>query len=621
MFEIEKNRIDMPSLEKDTLSRGPGLPMSGPLAGQDTSIRLHNSINLAVSEEIIRGLLAISDGNGRYDLERVYAFLGAPPKPEFGELALPCFQFGKDLKISPNLVAQKLSDALSSSGVGIFTAAGPYLNIKVDMSRLIEQSLNGTLSGQNFSQQLVLNPPKLMFEFSQPNTHKELHVGHMRNICLGDALTRTARYVGMPVITATFPGDVGTHVAKCLWYLKNRNTEAIPESEKGQWLGKIYTQATAALEAEANTELGEANSQALSEILRQIEAGQGEYFDLWKKTRQWSIDLMEQSYDWLNVKFDKWYWESELDSSSVESVKQLKEKGLLQDSNGAIGIDLSDANLGFCLLLKSDGNGLYATKDFLLAQRKFQEFDIDKSVYLVDMRQTHHFKQVFEALRRCGFEDAVDCFHLPYNYVTLPDGAMSSRKGNIVPLSKLIDRMQHTVKAQYLDKLEDLGAEPKEQVAKMIAHGAIKFGMNRVDPNTAIVFDMDAWLRLDGDSGPYVQYTGARIKSVIRKFEATLGDVKADCSLLNSPMERKLLATISKFNDITVKVVETLKTNLLCDYLIDLASTFNGYYAQTKVINTESKELSAARVDLCRAVLKTLERGLDCLGVNIPDRM
>jgi len=181
--------------------------------------------------------------------------------------------------------------------------------------------------------------------------------------------------------------------------------------------------------------------------------------------------------------------------------------------------------------------------------------------------------------------------------------------------------MQHTVKAQYLDKLEDLGAEPKDRVAKMIAHGAIKFGMNRVDPNTAIVFDMDAWLRLDGDSGPYVQYTGARIKSVIRKFEITLGDVKADCSLLNSPMERKLLATISKFNDITVKVVETLKTNLLCDYLIDLASTFNGYYAQTKVINTESKELSAARVDLCRAVLKTLERGLDCLGVNIPDRM
>jgi len=599
----------------------PGLPMSGPLSGKGTIVSLHNPLSLAVSQEVIRALGSVSDQPLTLDVSRIYASLSAPPKAELGEIAIPCFQIAKELKLPPPAVAEKLATALKDSKVAAFTNMGPYLNAKLSTEMLVTHSIHEVLSGARFQGNFLTAPPTTMFEFSQPNTHKELHVGHMRNISLGGALAKTATYIGIPVITATFPGDVGTHVAKCLWYLKNRNQEQPPQTNKGQWLGSIYTRATLALEQEEKTEQGKANAEALSAILKQLENGSGEYFDLWKETREWSIALMNEAYSWLEVKFDRWYWESELDSPSVTAVKKLYDEGRLEKSDEALGVDLSEEKLGFCILLKSDGNGLYATKDLLLAQRKFKDYPIDKSVYLVDTRQTFHFQQIFAALKRIGFEHAADCYHLAYNYVCLPDGPMSSRKGNIVPLETLTTSMQDTIKEQYLSKVPDLSSDEKEEISRIISKGAIKFGMNRVDPNTQIVFELSEWLRLDGDSGPYVQYTGARIRSILRKFEAAQITAQPDFSQLTTQAERTLLNLINQTNDIAVRVVETLRTNLMCEYLLNVAGAFNTYYAQSKIIAPETPGLSAARVRLCEAVLKTLEQGLGCLGIKVPQRM
>lgn len=607
--------------QQHTPQSTPGLPMSGPLSGKGTIVALHNPLSLAVSQEVLRALPAISEQPVSLDIARIYASLSAPPKPELGEIAVPCFQIAKELKLPPPAIAEKLAAALKDSNVATFTNMGPYVNAKLTTDLLVTHAIHEVLSGARFQGNFLSSPPTTMFEFSQPNTHKELHVGHMRNISLGGALAKTATYIGIPVITATFPGDVGTHVAKCLWYLKNRNSEAIPEKNRGQWLGSIYTRATLALEQEENTEQGKANAEALSAILKQLEAGSGEYYDLWKETRDWSIALMNEAYSWLEVKFDRWYWESELDSPSVTAVKKLYEQGKLEKSDEAIGVSLTEEKLGFCILLKSDGNGLYATKDLLLAQRKFQDYPIDKSVYLVDTRQTFHFQQIFAALKRIGFEHAGDCYHLAYNYVRLPDGPMSSRKGNIVPLEKLTSSMQETIKEQYLSKVPDLSPEEKDEISRIISKGAIKFGMNRVDPNTSIIFELSEWLRLDGDSGPYVQYTGARIRSILRKFEAAKITAAPDYSQLTTQAERNLLNLINQANDIAVRVVETLKTNLMCEYLLNVAGAFNTYYAQSKIIEPETPELSAARVRLCEAVLKTLEQGLGCLGIKVPARM
>ena len=232
------------------------------------------------------------------------------------------------------------------------------------------------------------------------------------------------------------------------------------------------------------------NRKELTEILKQIEKGEGQYFELWKQTKDWSVELMQEVYDWAKVSFDTWYWESDVDSSSVDLVKKYYEKGLFVKDDGAIGIDLSDDKLGFCLLLKSDGTGLYATKDLELARRKFEDQHVDHSVYVVDNRQALHFKQVFKTLEKMGFEKAKDCYHLQYEMVELPDGAMSSRKGNIVPIQSLIDQMVAKIENTYLEKYK--GAWSQEEIdktANMIASGAIKFGMNRIDPNKKIVFD------------------------------------------------------------------------------------------------------------------------------------
>ncbi|MFP5520195.1 MAG: arginine--tRNA ligase, partial [Bdellovibrionia bacterium] len=389
---------------------------------------MHDSIRLLVAKKISETVTSL---NYEMSLEDIYKGLSAPPNPEMGDLTFGCFILAKNCKKAPPLVAQELAQSLKTDGqINHVAAAGPYLNFRLNASAYGALVLSDILAGSFFKKQIIPKSPKTMIEFSQPNTHKELHVGHMRNLCLGESLIRLFRYSGREVLASTFPGDMGTHVAKCLWYLKKHNQEPIPEHNKGEWLGKMYSKGHLLLEDQLGSEKEEQNRQEITSILQQLEAQQGEYYNLWLETRQWSIDLMKQVYDWAEVKFDDWYFESEMDSPSIKWVKELYAEGKLEKSEGAIGKNLESEKLGFCLLLKSDGNGLYATKDLLLAKHKFENRQIEKSIYVVDMRQALHFKQVFRVLELLGFSQAKDCFHLQYNYVELPDGAMSSRKGN-----------------------------------------------------------------------------------------------------------------------------------------------------------------------------------------------
>lgn len=564
----------------------------------------------------------------------LYNALVEPPNPDMGHLALGCFIFAKALKKSPAVVAgeirEKLLPHLAASGaVSSLEAAGPYLNIRFSPATLGELTVGAALSGEVFSRQLVAQAPKTMIEYSQPNTHKELHVGHMRNLCLGDSLVRLLRrsFGQELIISSTFPGDVGTHVAKCLWYLKNfvSPEEFIQKrnsADRGEWLGRMYSTANLRLEDEEKIPgKYEQNKAQLTAILKQLEAGHGEYYDLWKETREWSIELMKKVYRWAGVEFDRWYWESEVDAASVQTVKKYFAEGKLQESQGAIGLDFSNENLGFCLLLKSDGTGLYATKDIELARRKFEDFKIEKSIYVVDMRQALHFKQVFKALEHLGFEQAKNCYHLQYNFVELPDGAMSSRKGNIIALTELVNKMKEHVKIQYLARYKDEWSEAEvEQVANEVAKGAIKYGMLRQDTNKKIVFDMNEWLKLDGESGPFVQYSGARINSLLKKlnYEATK---KTDLSLLQHSSEMKLMQHLMNFNTTVLSAAEHYKPALLCTYLYETAKKFNVFYHDCSVGQAETQGLKEARLALSAATGAVLKQGLELLGIPVPERM
>lgn len=557
--------------------------------------------------------------NCTFSVEKVYELFGATPSRDAGDIAFPLFLVAKEAKTNPAQAAKTLDEALSELPEFIAgkKAMGPYLNFFYDFTKVAKNLLPEIVNGYFFRQKLTEHTPKTMIEYSQPNTHKELHVGHMRNLCLGDALIRLHRYSGFDIIASTFPGDVGTHVAKCLWYLKFHYKGEIPQSRKGAWLGSMYSTAHNKLEEERGTPQEADNREKLTMILKQLEQKSGEFYDLWKETREWSIELMNEVYNWAGVKFDVWYWESEVDSDSVKLAREYFQKGLFIEDQGAIGVNLEPYKLGFCMLIKTDGNGLYATKDIELARRKFQEYKIEKSIYVVDKRQEHHFKQVFKVLELMGFENAKKCYHLQYDFVELPDGAMSSRKGNIVPLQSLIENMVKLIKEQYLSRYNnEWTKEEIEKTAQTVARGAIKYGMTRIDPSKKIVFDMQEWLKLDGESGPYVQYAFARINSMVNK----LGEPQSKEIVIDTKEEKELVATLMNFHHVVQQATEQYKPSVLTAYLYDLSRAYNSFYAECPV-GSAQEPVRSSRLMLSRATAQTLKQGLSLLGIEAPERM
>ena len=585
---------------------------------------MHEPLRIQLTDALSEALTTL---NVTIEKSDIYNQLVDPPNTDLGHLAFGCFILAKNLKKAPAAAATELKSLIKPiPGVASIDAAGPYINFKFTADAFSENVVIPALNGKLFQQNLSVQNPKSMIEFSQPNTHKEIHVGHMRNLCLGDSLIKILRYSGSEIISSTFPGDVGTHVAKCLWYIKNHiGLEVLAEKRKspdrGEWLGQMYSAANIKLEDEAQTDKFETNKAQLTEILKQLESGQGEFFDLWKETRQWSIDLMKKVYSWAGVTFDQWYWESDVDADSVKMIKKYFAEGKLIESQGAIGLDFSSDNLGFCMLLKSDGTGLYASKDIELARRKFEDYQIEKSIYVVDVRQALHFKQVFKALEVLGFPQSKNCFHLQYNFVELPDGAMSSRKGNIIPLMDLVNQMKAHVKSEYLSRYTEGWTEAeKESVADAVAQGAIKYGMLRQDTNKKIVFDMNEWLKLDGESGPFVQYSYARIKSVLNKF--SIADNKSfKGELLTDPSETKLMQHLMNFNSIVLSAAQNYKPALICTFLYETAKKFNVFYHECPIGKADTEDLKVARLALAAATAHVIKQGLSLLGIPVPERM
>lgn len=584
---------------------------------------LHNTIVLKIAESIKAGLDATYPDHG-LSLEEVYGHIGEPPNLKMGHFAFPCFPLAKTCRMAPNMIAKKVSENVPTDDLLIEAKdVGPYLNVTLGIKALGDLLIAPIISGDFFTRKKTDLTPKTMIEYSQPNTHKEMHVGHMRNLCLGNALVRIKKYCDQDVHPVTYPGDVGTHVAKCLWYVKYHNDAPMPETadQKAAWLGSMYTKGNLKLKDELGTEKEEENRAQLTAILKELESGSGPFYDQWVETRQWSLDLMNHIYDWADVKFDRWFFESEVDTPSLKIARELFEQGKLEKSQGAIGMNLEEDKLGFCLLIKTDGTGLYATKDVALAKKKFEEFGVEKNIYIVDNRQAFHFKQVFKVLEKIGFEQAKDCYHLEYEMVELPDGAMSSRKGNIVPLMDLVKKMQSTIITDYLEKYRgEWSDEEITNSAKIIANGAIKYGMVRVDNNRKIIFDMKEWLKLDGETGPYLQYVYARINSLCEKLNFDPSKVP-NYEVLTKNQEIALALKISRFNDIALTCHKQNKTILLTTYLFELGKSFNSFYAECSIGNADTQDLKDARLALAKSAGLVMQKGLSLLGIETPNRM
>ncbi len=541
------------------------------------------------------------------EIDRRQLEIEVPPDAEMGDFAVPCFYLAKLLRRSPNQIADELQSKIHPSGsIKSVQNVGPYLNFFVNPGVFGKKVIAEIIEKKEKYGQRKTGKEKIMLEYSQPNTHKEFHIGHSRNAILGSTLARLLGAVGHKVTPVNYIGDIGSHVAKCLWALDKFHQNEEAPKEKGRYLGKIYSEAVQ--KVEANPEY----KKEADEILRKLEGGDKKWLALWKKTRQWSLDGFDSIYKILGCRFDYCFYESEVEKPGKKIVSDLLSRGLAEHSEGAVIINLEKYKLKNFLLLKSDGSSLYSTKDLALAQLKFKKYKIDESVVITDSRQSFYFQQLFKTLELMGFDKKM--IHVPYEFVTLKDGAMASRQGNVVLFDDFYRQVLERATEETKKRHPDWDEKKVTATGRKIALAAIKFNMLKVGNDSVIVFDIDEALSFDGFSGPYLQYTVSRINSVFKKAKAGLGG-EADYGKMNSDIERELILKLADFPEVVAAAAQDCQPSELARYLFELARLFSSFYQTVPILNSPPA-IRKARLALIKAVRQATENGLEILGIE-----
>lgn len=473
-----------------------------------------------------------------------------------------------------------------------------------------------------------------MVEYAQPNTHHSFHIGHYRNTILGEVLARLVEFAGFDTIRATYPGDIGLGVITVLWIYQKfyRGQEPQGVHERGQWLLKLYTEASSLLEPKEN-ETPEQKAQRQTyeaecrELYRRWDAGDPEVRQLWLETREWSLEELRDIFRMLDVHIDVWFFESEVDEPAKQIVEELIRLGIADDErpNGPVIVRI-DEKLGLKkekyrtnVILRSDGTTLYLTKDLALAKVKFEKYHVDRSIYVIDVRQSLHMQQAFKILELWGFKQAEKCYHLGYGFVSLPEGAMSARRGRVALFKDVADEAMRRVLAEIEQKNPDLPADQRQVVASQVGLGALAYAMLSVDNNKDIIFDMEAALNFDGHTGPYIQNAHVRASSILRKAGGLPREARFDYGL--SDHEINLIDLISRFPRVVQQAANEYRPLVMANYAYDLANAFHSFYHAVPVIQAESAAIRDARLWLVAAIRQTLGNALRLLDIAAPDVM
>jgi arginyl-tRNA synthetase len=476
---------------------------------------------------------------------------------------------------------------------------------------------------------------RVMIEYAQPNTHHSFHMGHFRNAVLGESLARLVEFAGFDTIRATYPGDIGLGVITVLWIYLKRYQGQEPQGvhERGQWLLKLYVEATALLQPkEDETPEGKNQREALDaerrELYRKWDANDPEVRQLWLKTRQWSLDELNAIFDMLDIRMDAWFFESDVDEPAKAIVEELVARGIADDERpqgGAVVVHI-DEKLGLKkekyrsnIILRSDGTTLYLTKDLALAKIKFENYHVDRSIYVVDVHQSLHLQQAFKILEMLGFPQAAKCFHLEYGFVNLPEGGMSARRGRLVLFKDVADEAIRRVLVEIEQKNPDLPDEQRLRVATQVGLGAMVYAMLSIDNNKDMVYDMQAALNFDGHTGPYIQNAHVRANSILKKGNGIPASANFDYPLTNH--EVQLIDLISRFPDTVEQAASEYRPLIMANYAYDLASTFHSFYHVVPVIQTEDFRVREARLCLVAAARQTLANALRLLDIESPQVM
>ncbi len=540
--------------------------------------------------------------------EEIYSAIALPPNPEMGDYALPCFKFAKVLRKSPVLIAQSLAESYPVDEViEKAEAVNGYVNFTINKSALAREVIEGALAaGGKYGSSEEGAGKTVCIDYSSVNIAKPFHIGHLSTTAIGGALYKIFNFLGYKAVGINHLGDYGTQFGKLICAYKHWGNKQ--EVEKGgiHAINDLYVR--------FNSEADEQMEHEAREYFRLIENGDKEANELFDWFKSLTLSYVQTIYEKLNIRFDSYAGERFYTDKMQPVIDELREKGLLKESEGAQIVDLEKYGMPPCLILRSDGASLYATRDLAAAIYRKNTYDFYKCLYVVAYQQNLHFKQVFKVLELMGKEWAKDLVHVAYGMVSLEDGAMSTRKGKVVWLEDVIARCVEKAYGIISEKNPDL--ENKQDVAEKVGVGAVIFGALYNNKIKDIVFSYDKVLSFEGETSVYVQYTCARANSVIEK-----GGVPSEFEISGLlPQEAEVVKSIAAFPQAVKDAAEKYEPSIVARYAVDLAQKFNKFYFDCKILTAEGDKKNF-RLALTAAALTALKNSLTLLGIGVPDKM
>lgn len=548
------------------------------------------------------------------EIDEVLGMIEVPANKEMGDYAFPCFKLAKKFRKAPNLIAADICGKLEGSDS--FTkieCVAAYINFFTDKSsyaKTVIESVNN--AGAKYGESSEGEGKTIVIDYSSPNIAKPFHVGHLRSTVIGSALYNIFEKLGYKCVGINHLGDWGTQFGKLIEAYKLWGSKEAVEEKGISELTRIYVKFHE--EAEKDDSL---NDRARAWFVK-MQDGDEEAISLWKWFYDISIKEFERVYEKLGVKFDYYTGESFYNDKMDAVVEELKAKNLLVESNGAMIVDLEDAKMPPCLILRTDGGTLYATRDITAALYRKKTYDFDKCIYVTAIDQNLHFAQWFKVIEKMGYDWSKDLVHVPFGLVSLEDGKLSTRKGKVVLMEDLLNEAVKKTTGIIDEKNPDL--PNKEEVAKQVGIGAVIFDDLYNGRIKDIVFSWDRMLNFDGETGPYVQYTHARACSVLKKAGYDKKAENIDYSVLTDDATADVCKTIALFNDKIKEAANRYEPSVIARYLVDVAQSFNKFY-HDNIILADDENVKNARLALVDAVRTVIKSGLAILGIDAPEQM
>lgn len=561
------------------------------------------------------------------------------PKNFDGFYTLVIFPHLKHLNCSPEEAGTTIGDFLksNSSVISNYNVVKGFLNIDLSDSyfkELIKKLVNPNIINKKGRE--------VMVEFASPNTNKPLHLGHLRNIFLGDSVSRIYDAYGYKTHKVQIINDRGIHICKSMvaWNLYSENKTPDSEGIKGdKFVGDYYVKFEAENQKQINELLDKGyskdeavkNTALMKEainLLKLWEVGDADTIELWKKMNGWVYDGFDSTHKSINIKFDKNYYESDTYLLGKKNVLDGLKKGIFyQKDDKSIWVNLVDEGLDNKILIRSDGTSVYMTQDIGTAIKRFEDFPkIEKQIYTVGNEQDYHFKVLFKVLKKLDYKWADECYHLSYGMVDLPDGKMKSREGKVVDADDLISHMIDTSKKRTLElgKVDDFEMDNLDELCKIIALGALKYFLLKVDPKKKMLFNPEESIDFNGNTGPFIQYTYARIRSIIRRADKLEIDYKSfDLEKLDelSIHHKKIVNHLNSFSDVIELSAKTYSPSNICQYVFELSKLFNSFYQDEKIIDGKNNETTSFKIALSDITSLTISKSLNLLGIDVPEKM